>query len=278
MKQYFSEESPLVLVGCGNMGRAMAEGWLAAGVPAEALFVIDPMAKPGALPDVPASNYAGSAAAVPEGLKARVIIAAVKPQMFADVLPGLQPLVGDKTVLISVAAGITLANMKEYLGVPAALVRAMPNTPASVGAGITGVTATPDVSDVDKELALALMASTGAAVWVDDEGLINSVTGVSGSGPAYIFNVVEAMAAAGVKEGLPEEDAMKLARQTVIGAARLMEANPDVPAAELRRRVTSPGGTTAAALAVLMNEEDGLGPLMARAVNAARRRGEELAG
>ncbi|MCJ9429699.1 pyrroline-5-carboxylate reductase [Kordiimonas marina] len=278
MHDGFDTHHPLILVGCGNMGRAMAEGWLKAGHPADALYVVDPAAGPDVLPGVPADHFVTSADALPAGLTARALVLAVKPQVMDDALKPLGAFTVPETLVISVAAGITVARLEKGLGVSARFVRAMPNTPAAVGAGITGLAPAPNVAADDRAVAGRLLSAIGQVVWLDHEDQINSVTAVSGSGPAYVFYMVECMAAAGVAEGLEADVAMKLARQTIIGAAHLMEAQPDVPAAELRRRVTSPGGTTKAALDILMRDEAGLAALMAEAMHAARTRGEELAG
>jgi pyrroline-5-carboxylate reductase len=280
MKNNFSPTCPLVLVGCGRMGHAMAVGWLRAGLDPNALYIVDPDAPSldtATLPGVPDSNLMIALGMLDKTLDIRAIILAVKPQIMEGILALLAPLVGPRTLVISIAAGVTLGQMARALGTKALLVRAMPNTPAAVGAGITGITARADMDDTDKQLAHFLLGATGATVWIEDESLMNMVTAVSGSGPAYVFHMVECMAAAGVRGGLGEETAMQLARQTLIGAARLMAVEADVPAAELRRRVTSPGGTTAAALDVLM-AKDGLADLMVQAIEAARRRGEDLAG
>lgn len=274
--QSFSETAPLVLIGCGNMGQAMAAGWLRAGLAPEHFFAVDPFAEPSCLPTVPGDHFVQSAEALPNGLEARVVVLAVKPQMMDETLAQIAPLVGEGTMVMSVAAGVTLHQMQCGIGGRGTYVRVMPNTPAAIGAGISGITADAGASAADKDLARILMRAVGETVWVEEEALMDSVTAVSGSGPAYVFHMVECMAAAGVREGLPEDDAMALARQTIIGAAKLLDAQPDTPAAELRRRVTSPGGTTAAALDVLMQAGSGLGELMSRAVTAARKRGEEL--
>jgi len=277
MLQYFSETAPLLLVGCGHMGRAMAQGWLRAGVPADHLYVVDPQADPVSLPGSRADHFVASAGMLPRGMKARAIVMAVKPQVMNDALPLMAPFIGDGTVVLSVAAGVTLEQMARGTGGEGTCVRVMPNTPAAIGEGISGVTAAPGISEVDRALALELMDATGEAVWIEHEDQMDAVTAVSGSGPAYVFYMVECLAAAGVRQGLPEATAMALARQTIIGAGHLLDAETDLEAAELRRRVTSPGGTTAAALDVLMRD-DGLGQLMERAVAAARKRGQELAG
>lgn len=276
MQDVFSVTSPLVLVGCGNMGHAMAQGWLKAGLGTDCLYVLDPRADAPRLPGVAADHFVLNTGDLPDGLKARVLVLAVKPQMMNEVLAQVACVVGEDTLVLSVAAGVTLGALAQGIGVRATYVRAMPNTPAAIGAGITGLAGDADMTDENRDLAQQLMQAVGEAVWVSDEALIDAVTAVSGSGPAYVFHMVESMAAAGIAVGLQADTAMKLARQTIIGAARLLETEKDVPAAELRRRVTSPAGTTAAALDVLMATEAGLGELMGRTVSAAHARGQEL--
>lgn len=275
MFNHFTSSSPLVLVGCGNMGKAMAEGWLKAGLKPEALYVVDPVASAGVLAGVPSSNYVVGLDALPDGLIASALVLAVKPQIINDVLTGVGPVADKNTMIISVAAGVTLTQMERGVGTDAQYVRAMPNTPAAIGAGITGLTAV-GLSEEGRALAIALMSATGSAVWIESEDQMDAVTAVSGSGPAYVFHLVEAMATAGVKEGLPEETAMALARQTIIGAGQLLAAD-QADAATHRERVTSPGGTTAAALSVLI-QDAALAELMHKAIKAARIRGGELAG
>ncbi len=276
MQDVFSVTSPLLLVGCGNMGHAMARGWLKAGLGTDRLYVLDPRADASRLPGVPANHFVADAVDLPNGLKARVLVLAVKPQMMDEVLAQVASVVGADTLVLSVAAGVTLGALAQGTGARATYVRAMPNTPAAIGAGITGLAGAADITQENRDLAQQLMQAVGETVWVSDEALIDAVTAVSGSGPAYVFHMVESMAAAGTQVGLEAETAMKLARQTIIGAARLLEEEADISASELRRRVTSPGGTTAAALDVLMATESGLGELMGRAISAAHRRGQEL--
>ncbi|GHF18918.1 pyrroline-5-carboxylate reductase [Kordiimonas sediminis] len=275
MLDTFHSHAPLILVGCGNMGRAMAEGWLQAGLRPEALFVVDPGVTSGLLPGVPDDNYHTSADDLPSGIKAQALILATKPQIMDVALPPLASCVDAGSLVISVAAGVRVARFQQAFPHAPKIVRVMPNTPAAVGAGISGLYAVDAVDGASRTLTEALMAATGKTVWVEAEADIDKVTAVSGSGPAYVFHMVECMAAAGEALGLPSDAAMALARQTVIGAGRLMEAQPDTDAGELRRRVTSPGGTTAAALAILM-EEDALKDLMAAAIKAAEKRGGEL--
>ena len=273
----FTPEAPLVLVGCGNMGQALVRGWLTAGLDPAALMIIDPAANADDLPEFIGATFLRNGTDVPTDVAARLLLLAVKPQMMNDVLAGLSAIAGANTIAVSVAAGVTLGQMRR--GLPACqLVRAMPNTPAAVGAGVTGLVAGADVSEEDKALADAVMKAAGKTVWLDDEALMDAATATSGSGPAYVFHMVEALSAAAVAAGLSAGEAEALARQTIIGAARLMEADMDASASTLRERVTSPGGTTAAALEVLMNTEDGLTALMTRAVRAAKKRGQELGG
>jgi pyrroline-5-carboxylate reductase len=206
----------------------------------------------------------------------QVLVLAIKPQMLDEAAPGIAPLIGADTLVVSILAGKTIGNITARL--PAkAVARAMPNTPASVGRGIIGVAANAQTSPAQRAMADALLRAIGAVEWVADEGLIDAVTAVSGSGPAYVFHMVEALAAAGEKAGLPAEIALRLARATVEGAGELLYREPGTSAGQLRKNVTSPGGTTAAALEVLMGE-NGLTPLMERAVAAAARRAGELSG
>lgn len=266
-----SEIDGVVLVGAGKMGLALARGWLNAGLKPAALTLVDPA--PQEATRTFAKEEGLSLVAAPPDEHARAVVLAVKPQVMAAVLPGLRPVFGPHTLAISIAAGISLDALLRGLATHR-VVRAMPNTPAQIGRGMTGAVAAPGVSAEDKVLAEDLLAAAGDLLWFDDETRIDQVTAVSGSGPAYVFLLVEALAAAGAAEGLAAEDAMRLARQTVVGAAALMDEDP-TDAAILRQNVTSPNGTTAAALEVLM-AEDGLLALMKKAVKAARRRSEEL--
>lgn len=263
----------VALVGAGNMGGAMLRGWIAAGTKGADIAIIDPGLS------APMRDFAKQAGihlfdkADAAALSADVLFVAVKPQMMDAVLPALKPLAGGETVSVSVAAGTTLAAMERYLG-DVAIVRAMPNTPAMVGRGITAAVANTRVDAAQKTRIDTLLAVSGPVEWVEDEALIDAVTAVSGSGPSYAFYLAECMAEAGRQAGLPADLAMRLARATVSGAGELMHrADEDV--ATLRKNVTSPNGTTAAALDVLM-AEDGLQPLMVRAVAAAKARAEAL--
>ncbi|MCW1918467.1 pyrroline-5-carboxylate reductase [Rhodobacter sp. KR11] len=254
----------LVLLGCGKMGTALLTGWLEAGVPAASVWVIEPH---------PTDWLTSCGVHLNEGVPPAPAVAllAVKPQMMGAALPALQALGNGKTLFVSIAAGTSIATFEAVLGAATPIVRTMPNTPAMVGRGITGICAN-KAGQPGLALARALMQAVGEVVELDGEHQIDAVTAVSGSGPAYVFHLIEAMAAAGVAEGLSPEVAMKLARATVCGAGELAHRSPD-SATQLRINVTSPGGTTAAALAHLMED---LPPLMARAVHAAAERGREL--
>lgn len=262
---------PVMLVGAGKMGIALARGWLDAGLPSSNLVLVDPA--PGEAARDLAADYDLTIHAEAVGLEPNVLVLAVKPQIIGAVMEGLRPVIGPQTLVLSIAAGISIAKLSTGLDT-ARVVRTMPNTPAQIGKGVTGAVAGPDVGEADRAAAGALLSAAGLVAWFDTEGDLDAVTAVSGSGPAYVFNLVEALAAAGVAQGLEDAVAMQLARQTVIGAAALMESDT-ASASTLRQNVTSPNGTTAAALGVLM-ADDGLTPLMGRAVDAARKRSEEL--
>ena len=268
-------ERPLVLVGAGKMGGALLSGWLDGGVAPGLVAIRDPH-----LPDEVAALAKERGVRLDASiddlaaLKPAAVVLAVKPQAMPEVLPALRPLVAPETLFVSIAAGVGAGRLDELLGGGAAIVRAMPNTPASVGRGISGAFANPRVSEAQKALADGLLAAVGDAVWIEDEALMDAVTAISGSGPAYVFHLVEAMAGAGVALGRPGDTAMRLARATVSGAGEMLYRS-DLDAGTLRRNVTSPGGTTAAALDVLMGG-DALSELMKKAALAARDRGREL--
>lgn len=264
---------PVVLVGAGNMGGAMMRGWLASGIDAGAIVVVDPSPQP-AMADFIKTKGLRHHPSAPSGVTAEALVIAIKPQMMGAVLPQLKPLVGSDTVSISIAAGTTIETMERHLG-DTAIVRSMPNTPAMVGRGITAAVANGRVSRDQREEAHALLAVTGPVEWLDEESLLDAVTAVSGSGPAYIFHLVECMAEAGRKAGLDADLSMRLARATVSGAGELLYRSDD-DAATLRKNVTSPGGTTAAALEVLMRG-GGMQALFDEAIAAAARRSRELA-
>jgi pyrroline-5-carboxylate reductase len=262
----------IVLVGAGNMGGAMLSGWLRSGVPGASILVIDPSPSD-AIKAILSNAGARHAPSLPDGLIADILFLAVKPQMMDTVLPPLRGAVGPDTVVVSVAAGKTLSYLQSHLGY-AAMVRAMPNTPAMIGRGVTGAYANSSVGSGQRDAVHALLKVSGPVEWVASETDIDAVTAVSGSGPAYVFYLVECMAEAGRKAGLPADVAMRLARETVSGAGELLHQSAE-EAAKLRQNVTSPGGTTAAALAVLM-AQDGMQPLFDKAIAAARQRAEEL--
>ena len=270
----FSPKSPLVLVGAGKMGAALLKGWLDGGLDRAAVVVVDP-APPADSAAFLAAAGIRERSAPPAGIKAKVILVAVKPQIIATVLPGLRPLTGRGTVTLSIAAGATLANLAAGIG-DGAIVRSIPNTPAQVGRGITAAIANERVTKAGRALVTDLLEAVGEVVWVDDEDLINAVTAVSGSGPAYVFLLAECLAEAAVAAGLDAESATKLARATVTGAGELLYRS-ELPPDQLRKNVTSPKGTTEAALKVLM-ARNGLAPLMKKAVAAAKKRSRELSG
>ncbi len=265
-------DGAVVLAGAGKMGGAMLSGWLARGLPASRVVVIEPRPSPDidalrarGLKLNPAPGEVGAAAA---------IVIAVKPQIFAEEAAALRAFIRPDGLVVSIMAGRTIAGIATACG--GAVVRAMPNMPASIGRGMTVAAAAANVTAAQRAIADALLAATGAVEWIADEALMDAVTAVSGSGPAYVFLLAEELARAGVAAGLPEALSARIARETVAGAGELLHRLADDPSI-LRQNVTSPGGTTAAALDVLMGE-DGLRQLMTRAVAAATRRSRELAG
>ncbi|NKX38019.1 pyrroline-5-carboxylate reductase [Tritonibacter mobilis] len=258
----------LVLLGCGKMGSAMLKGWLERGLPREAVFVMDPN---------PSEWLKGTGvhinAEVPE--QPAIVLVAVKPQVMGAALPSAKSYGGGGTLFISVAAGTSIATFETMLGEGTPIVRAMPNTPAAVGRGITALIGNAHVDETKLAQAEALLQAVGQTVRLEHEGQMDAVTGVSGSGPAYVFHMIETLAAAGVARGLSEELAMQLAKATVAGAGALAEAADEDPS-QLRVNVTSPNGTTQAALEVLMDENAGFPSLLKCAVEAAAKRSEEL--
>ena len=266
-------DGDLVLVGAGRMGGALLEGWIGLGVDPARIAVVEP--QPG--PQVTALAPRGLRLNPPSGtLAPAAVVLAVKPQTAPEVMPQVTALTAPSAVVVSIMAGRTMAFLEDRLPPGSAVVRAMPNTPAAIGRGITVLVANSGVTPPQRRLAGTLLAATGAVEWIDDEALMDAVTAVSGSGPAYVFLLAECLARAGESAGLPPGLAARLARATVAGSGELLHRSPD-EAATLRRNVTSPGGTTAAALEVLMAPE-GLDPLIERAVAAAAKRGRELAG
>lgn len=259
------------------MGGALLDGWLARGMRADEVAVVEPNA---AQAEAAAERLGRKVHAVPAelgaGVRPDVVVFAVKPQVMDDVAPAYRRFAGPGTVFLSIAAGKTIGYFAEKLGGEAAIVRAMPNTPAAVGRGITVACANPRAGAPARRRCQDLLEAVGEVMWCEDESLIDAVTAVSGSGPAYVFLLAECLAEAGLDAGLPADMARRLARATVAGAGELLHRSQEPPEV-LRKNVTSPGGTTAAALAVLM-APDGLKDLMARAVRAAARRSRELAG
>jgi pyrroline-5-carboxylate reductase len=262
----------LVLVGAGKMGGALLEGWLRLGLDPKNVAVLEPQPAPELSTLVQRGLTLNPDPKSLAGVAAMVI--AVKPQAAAQAVPALASLISPSTVVVSIMAGRTLRFLATALNRPCALVRAMPNTPAAIGRGIT-VAVAQNATATQRALADRLLSAAGAVEWVDDEALMDAVTAVSGSGPAYVFLLAEALAQAGVAAGLPAPLAAKLARETVAGSGELLHRSP-LEAAALRGNVTSPGGTTAAALAVLMGE-NGVAALMTRAIAAATARSRELA-
>ena len=263
----------LILVGCGKMGTAMLRGWLA-GNAASRFLVVEPEGVALGLGPASLVEWHTAADALPGELVPDAVVLAVKPQIVDAVLPLYRRWVRPETVFVSIVAGKTLAGLGRHLG-PAALVRTMPNTAAAIGRAITVACANPRVTREQRQLCDRLLAAIGESAWVEDETLIDAVTAVSGSGPAYVFLLIEVLARAGEAEGLPPDLALRLARSVVAGSAELARVLEDSPAT-LRDNVTSPGGTTQAALDVLM-APDGLEPLIARAVAAAAARSRALA-
>ena len=262
----------LLLVGCGKMGGALLEGWLGRGVPPSDIVVAEPVA---ALRPVTRGLQA-LAASSDVNETPQTVVLAVKPQSMDAALDDLRRFADAGALFLSIAAGKTLGYFARHLGHAAKVVRAMPNTPAAVRQGIAVATASATVSAEERQHCHELLEAVGQVLWVEDERLMDPVTALSGSGPAYVFLLVEAMAAAGAKLGLAPDIAMQLARATVAGSGELLRRSGD-SAEQLRVNVTSPGGTTAAALKILM-AADGIQPVFDKALAAASRRSQELAG
>ncbi|WP_439121734.1 pyrroline-5-carboxylate reductase [Marivita sp.] len=259
----------LVLLGCGKMGSAMLEGWLAGGLPATSVWVTDPNPSDWVqaqgvhlnedLPDSPA-----------------IVLVAVKPQIMRDALPTLKPLGNGDTTFLSVAAGITIATFAEMLGDTTPIIRSIPNTPAAVKQGITAMIGNGHVTEHQMQMAETLLSAIGQTVRLETEDQMDAVTGLSGSGPAYVFHMIECLARAGEAQGLDPHLAMSLAKATVAGSGALAMQADETPS-QLRVNVTSPNGTTQAGLEVLMDESTGLPPLIAKTIDAATKRSKELA-
>lgn len=268
------DSSPILLVGCGKMGEALLQGWMARGIDGGRITVVEP-------------GEAAARAVTDKGLRVvgdidaladfapRIVVFAIKPQVMGAVVPAYRRFVDEKTAFLTIAAGKTLAFFEARLGDQASVVRAMPNTPAAIGRGMSVLCANERASPDDRQLAEDLLGAVGAVAWVEDESLMDAVTAVSGSGPAYVFHMIECLAEAGVVAGLPVKLAEQLAQVTVAGSAALSHEDEASPAT-LRENVAAPGGTTEAALKVLMGR-DGLQKLMTKAVAAAATRSRELA-
>lgn len=252
----------ILLVGCGKMGQALLDGWTEAQIYSDCQ-IIDPTR------DIQTPDD------LPEDFQPNVIVFAVKPQVMKDVLPFYQKYVSDQVIFLSIAAGTTLSFFEQHLGSEAKVIRSMPNLPASIGKGISVLCANSLLSEEEKVQISPLLEAVGDVIWTEDESIMDAVTALSGSGPAYVFLLIEVLAEAGIQAGLEKEMAMQLARQTVIGSAALAEKAAEIPAATLRENVTSPGGTTEAALNILMNNNE-LQDLLNVAVEAAAKRSKEL--
>ncbi|MEQ8193632.1 MAG: pyrroline-5-carboxylate reductase [Rhodospirillales bacterium] len=269
-------DTKLLLAGCGKMGGALLAGWLDQGLRPSSITVIEPS------PDIGRSLTAGKGVAVvaapgdlADDYRPDIVVFAIKPQIMPDAVPAYARFAESGAVGLSIAAGKTIAFFESALGKDTAVVRAMPNTPAAIRRGITVACANPAATPAQRDLCQSLLQAVGEVAWIDDENLMDAVTAVSGSGPAYVFLLAEYLAEAGAAAGLPAALSDRLARATVSGAGELLNQTAD-SAATLRTNVTSPGGTTAAALDVLM-ADDGLGPLLTKAVAAAVKRSKELA-
>ena len=259
----------ITLIGCGKMGGAMLHGWLNADIDAT-FTVIEPH-------DIAFDNIAHFKTideAAEKLRKADTIILAVKPQAMHEICTSLKNHIADDALILSIAAGQSIANFENHFGAAQPVIRAMPNTPAAIGKGMSVAVANPNVSETQKSIAQNLLECAGKFEWIDDEDLMDAVTALSGSGPAYIFYLIEVLAKSGEKIGLPPQTAQTLARQTVIGAAALAENDADTPASTLRQNVTSPCGTTEAALNILMDKR--MQDLLDEALTAAKNRGKEL--
>ncbi|KPP85168.1 MAG: pyrroline-5-carboxylate reductase [Rhodobacteraceae bacterium HLUCCO07] len=259
----------LVLLGCGKMGSAMLMGWLAGGLPPGSVYVRDP---------APSDWLRGTGVHLNTDLPVEpaIVLIAVKPQMMAEALPVLLPMGNGETLFLSVAAGTSIATYERVLGAESPIIRAMPNTPAAIGRGITAIIGNAHASADHLDAAETLLSAVGQVVRLESESQMDAVTGVSGSGPAYVFHMIECLAQAGEAQGLSSDLALELARTTVAGAGALAMDSGESPE-QLRVNVTSPNGTTQAGLDILMDEATGLPPLIERTVAAAVNRSRELA-
>ncbi|PJB72357.1 MAG: pyrroline-5-carboxylate reductase [Alphaproteobacteria bacterium CG_4_9_14_3_um_filter_47_13] len=272
MKQHLD----IALIGCGKMGSAMLRGWLAARI-VNRIYVLDPAGLPEEFKEYapnPLTYFKDTGSFTEEKPQADLYIIAVKPQIMNEVCRAIAPAVSKNAVVLSIAAGQKISVFESFFGAGCAVIRAMPNTPAAIGKGISVAVANGFVNEIQKEQASTILRSVGQVAWVEDEDLLDAVTALSGSGPAYVFYLIEALAKAGEKAGLDPGFSMKLARQTIIGSAALAEAQPELSAAVLRENVTSPGGTTQAALDILMSEK--FQDILNETIKAATTRSREL--
>ena len=268
------DHQPLLVIGCGQMGGALLRGWLLKGLSPDIVHVVDPQIHNVGPSEARLASLYQSLDDVPDDLSPRVALLAVKPQMMGAILPALGQLVGPETLVLSIAAGTRMSYLQDEIGGAPKIIRAMPNTPSAIGKGVAVLVANDACAEEDRILGSALLRVSGEVHWIEDESLLDAVTGLSGSGPAYVFHLVEAMTAGGVAAGLEPELAKALARRTVIGAGALLEVSEDSPE-QLRKNVTSPQGTTEAALYVIMKDR-AFEHLMCKAILAATKRGKEL--
>ncbi|MFK7839076.1 MAG: pyrroline-5-carboxylate reductase [Bdellovibrionales bacterium] len=266
----------ITLIGCGRMGGAMLKGWLNSDIQAR-YTIIEPFGQPDFTKENPDIAYGKEISDVESNIKkSDIIILAVKPQMMIEVCSALKHIIQKNCLILSIAAGQTINNFEDYFGSDQPVIRVMPNTPSAIGQGMSVAVSNPHATNAHKDIVTKMLDCSGKTAWVEDEDLMNAVTAVSGSGPAYIFHLIEAMATAGEHVGLDAETSMILARQTVIGSAALAGSQSDTSATALRENVTSPNGTTAAALDVLMDGR--FQDILNAALMAAKKRGEDLAG
>ena len=268
-------DRPLILLGCGKMGSAMLEGWMEIGLDKKKIYIIEPHEPTADTLRDNGLKTSNSIRGLPSGLEPEIVIFAVKPQTMDEAAPAYSRYCSANTTFLSIAAGKTIKYFEDILGIDAIIVRAMPNTPASIRRGITVAIGNARVSDTQQETSTKLLEAVGEVLWVDNEELIDGVTALSGGGPAYVFLLTECMAQAGIDAGLPAELSNQLARATVSGAGELMHKSNETPTI-LRQNVTSQGGTTAEALKILM-AENSLQTLMTEAIASATARSKELA-
>ena len=267
------------MIGCGQMGQALYRGWCQSGLDIGPITLIDPHLQVDHMTLRSGDHVCTSQADIVSSTPPDILVLAIKPQLVADVLPLYRDLIAPHTLILSIAAGISTARIAQELAAPQQpVIRTMPNTPAMIGQGITAVYPNAHVSDTQRAQSNDLLQATGDVVWLADENLMHAVTAVSGSGPAYVFALIETMANAGAKAGLPPELATQLARQTVIGAAALADHQATTSAAQLRHNVTSLNGTTAAGLTELLTPTGGLQDIVDKTIEAAAKRSRELAG